>query len=307
MAFNITHKDMGRAFDGPVKCTFVDKLSAANSKAVIYLHGYNDYVFNEEMADKFLARGYNFRGLDLRRHGRSWEPMHQSFNHFRDLKEAFEDIDAALERADEPEVHLLGHSTGGLIAAYYLNCGRGKRFKTLILNSIFIDWNSNWAGENIAVPLGSLIGRALPELTLQDGQLLIKAVDPLVYHLHKNYGGEWDFDLGMKRLHEPPKYAGWIRAISLAQDRLKEHKKYIKVPILSMYSDGTRSKINATKEDTLSSDIILDVRDIDEFSSGLGDQVSEVEIAGGVHDLFLSPEPIRTYAYEYMFDWLEDK
>ncbi|MGH9060169.1 MAG: alpha/beta hydrolase, partial [Acidimicrobiales bacterium] len=44
--------------------------------AVLYVHGYNDYFFQTDLADFFAERGATFYALDLRKYGRSLRPHH---------------------------------------------------------------------------------------------------------------------------------------------------------------------------------------------------------------------------------------
>ena len=94
--------NLGKSFDGPVSCTVVRRMaSVPTNKAVLYVHGFNDYFFQSEMGELFNGQGINFYAVDLRRYGRSLRPWQYPFN-VRDFKEYFEDIDAALRiiRAD---------------------------------------------------------------------------------------------------------------------------------------------------------------------------------------------------------------
>ena len=43
-------------------------------RAVLYLHGWNDYFFQTHLADYLSDIGYDFYALDLRRYGRSMRP-----------------------------------------------------------------------------------------------------------------------------------------------------------------------------------------------------------------------------------------
>ena len=66
-----------------------------NGQAVLYIHGFNDYFFQKEMAFRFNERGIHFYALDLRKYGRSWLP-HQKFNDIRNLRAYYEEIGEAL-------------------------------------------------------------------------------------------------------------------------------------------------------------------------------------------------------------------
>jgi pimeloyl-ACP methyl ester carboxylesterase len=66
--------------EGPVIATLVSRKAAKPTpRAVLYLHGYNDYFFQTHVADFFVERGFDFYALDLRKYGRSLQP-HQTAN-----------------------------------------------------------------------------------------------------------------------------------------------------------------------------------------------------------------------------------
>ena len=135
-------------YEGKVIATLVRRLSASGSgRAVLYIHGFNDYFFQQEMACRFNEQGYHFYALDLRKYGRSWLP-HQKFNDIRELRSYFEEISLALEIIRKEGSHttfLLGHSTGGLIVTLYAKeHGDSFLFDGIILNSPFFDFNKGW-------------------------------------------------------------------------------------------------------------------------------------------------------------------
>lgn len=88
----------GTSFDGPVLCTLVRRKAPGHSgRAVLYVHGFNDYFFQKEMGREFNERGINFYAVDLRRYGRSLRPWQYPFD-VRDMQEYFTDIDSALSQ-----------------------------------------------------------------------------------------------------------------------------------------------------------------------------------------------------------------
>lgn len=110
-------------YEGEVVTTLVTKKAAAPThKAVLYVHGYIDYFFNAELAERYNAEGFDFYAIDLRKYGRSLLP-HQTPNVALSLDEYFEDLDAAIDRIRNRDGHtfllLNGHSTGGLTGALY--------------------------------------------------------------------------------------------------------------------------------------------------------------------------------------------
>lgn len=49
-------------YDGPVIATLFEapRPTIDNGRAVLYVHGYIDYFFQEHLAEHFVARGYRF-------------------------------------------------------------------------------------------------------------------------------------------------------------------------------------------------------------------------------------------------------
>ncbi len=82
--------------EGEVVATLVHRpASAPSSKAVLHVHGFADYFFQTVAADFWVARGYDFYALDLRKYGRSLRP-HQTPNYVDDLTTYYEELDRAL-------------------------------------------------------------------------------------------------------------------------------------------------------------------------------------------------------------------
>ena len=58
-------------------------------------------------------------------------------------------------------------------------------------------------------------------------------------------------------------------------------------------------------EEYMTSDIVLDVQDIQKYGEKLGDKVTRDTIPNGIHDLILSQKPYRNDAYQTIFEWLK--
>ena len=188
-------------YSGKVVATVVKKadMPAGADVALLYVHGYNDYFFQSELGDSVMAHGYNFYALDLRKYGRSLLP-HQDAFYCKSLDEYFADVDTALaiiRQEGNERIVLMGHSTGGLIAAYYLKHHPDAPVAGLILNSPFLDWNFGWLMEGLVLPSVSFLGRFFPECTVQSGgnpsyaysllqgfQLSIQIVVSRLGHIH---------------------------------------------------------------------------------------------------------------------------
>ena len=188
-------------YEGKVIATLLRADSTAPSdRAVLYLHGYIDYFFQTHMAERFAGEEWNFYALDLRKYGRSLLP-HQHAYYCRDLHEYFPEIDAALERIasdGNTDITLLGHSTGGLIAALYAAQGRERmKVNRLVLNSPFFAFNVGWFKRAVAVPAAAWLSRLMPYAAKRN------ELSPLYYvSVHRSMKGEWDFDPRLKPRRE---------------------------------------------------------------------------------------------------------
>lgn len=289
-------------YEGKVVCTLVKKPQLDSVKqAVLYIHGYNDYFFQKQLGDSINAHGYNFYAMDLRKYGRSILPNQDPF-FCKSLKEYFADIDTALAtiRSEGNEkILLMAHSTGGLITPYYLNSKKGKvPVDGLILNSPFLDWNFGWFMEKIAIPTVAFIGKIFPNLTVQGEG------DPnYAYSLLKAYKGEWEFNTNWKMIFGHPKKAGWIHAIQEAQNVVQKGLS-LDCPILVMSSDKSFPETEVWMNEYMTSDIVLDVHDIQKYGARLGNKVTRDTISNGMHDLILSQKPARDQTYQITFEWL---
>ncbi|HTW05688.1 MAG TPA: alpha/beta hydrolase, partial [Streptosporangiaceae bacterium] len=114
--------------------------------AVLYVHGFSDYFFQTALADFFAARGLAFYALDLRKSGRARRPG-QTAHYVSDLALYDDELERALAivagaHPGQPVV-IAAHSTGGLIAALWLDrrraAGRVAPVAGLVLNSPWLD------------------------------------------------------------------------------------------------------------------------------------------------------------------------
>jgi alpha-beta hydrolase superfamily lysophospholipase len=270
-----------------------------SNKSVLYLHGFNDYFFQEHMADWFTALKIKFFALDLRRYGRSLM-SHQKPNNTHNLREYDEEITMALDQIQGMgnEIVLLGHSTGGLIAALYCHHYRQDlKVKALILNSPFFDFNMSPLSK-LMLPIVAFVGKLFPFLPSPAG--LNKGYGKSVHRLHH---GEWDFDTKIKPIEGYAVDLGWINAIYSAQKELQKGLN-IPVPILVMHSDKSIQPGDFT-ENMLTADSVLNIEDIAIYSEKLGKMVSRISIENGMHDLMLSQTKARQKAFNAMKDLLK--
>src|SRR5258706_1261816 len=260
-------------YDGRVVATLVRlPVPEAPRGPVLYVHGFIDYFFQRHMAERFAAEGYAFYALDLRKHGRSLL-AHQHPCFCTDLGEYYDDITRALKEIGS-EVLLAGHSTGGLICSLYRHEGQlRERVHALWLNSPFFDWKDAFRRK---LSIAAALGRFFPFMNNPNAVL-----PAYVRSLHRNWDGEWDFDLALKPLNGFPAYFGWVRAISRAHARVHVGLR-LPCPVLATHSDEA--------------DLVLDWRQGARWSRTLGPQVAAQQFPGAFHDLVLSrrenPRPV---------------
>lgn len=287
-------------YEGSVTCTIIRKTTPEKStKAVLYVHGFNDYFFQEEMAERYIKEGFNFYALDLRKYGRSWL-SHQKFNNVRDLSEYYADIDTALaiiKGECNEKVLLSGHSLGGLVLSLYASERAGKeKFDALLLNSPMFALNIKSGLKKTALPL--LIKRAEkhPETNFDLG------LNPLYGEsLHITAHGEWSYSLGLKPLIAPPVNLGWIRAVYNGQEKLSQGIQ-INKPVLVLHSAKSIDE-KKWSDVFFTGDAVLIVDDIARQAQNIVGQYSIQAVQGGMHDLILSKQPVRDEVYSTIFNW----
>lgn len=287
-------------YGGKVCATLIRRQSeTVTDKAILYIHGFNDYFFQKEMTIHFNENAINFYALDLRRYGRSFR-SDQNFNDIRDLKSYYEEISKAIDIIKEEgndKLILMGHSTGGLIATLFAkdNTDRGM-FDGLILNSPFYEFNmSSWVKKKM-IPYAVFFGKYFPNISIA-GALSEEYGESL----HKDYKGEWAYDLQLKPNTPPPITLGWLRAIRMGHKELKKSVN-ISEPILLMHS--TRTITNKFDiEQMYNMDAVLNVNDIQNIGKNIIGNVTAIPIEGGMHDLILSKKEVRERVYSVMLEW----
>lgn len=286
---------------GTVVATLVRRLADQPSKrAVLYLHGWNDYFFQTHLADFYVNAGFHFYAIDLRKYGRSLLP-HQTPNFINSVSDYYPEIDEAVRliREDGHETVIVnGHSTGGLIASIWLHARGGDAVDGLFLNSPFFDINAPWL---LRRPGAAVIGRiagAKPYATMP-------ITVPGFYgrSLHIDHDGEWSYNLEWKPVKSFPVYLGWLRAIRRAQQRLHAGLS-ISVPTLVACSDSSYRQDTWT-EAAHDADAVLNVDHIVRWTPMLGRHVTLVRIAGGKHDLTLSRPGAREQTFAELDRWLK--
>jgi alpha-beta hydrolase superfamily lysophospholipase len=285
---------------------------AAARHAVVALHGYTDYFFNTELAEHFNARGMAFYALDLHKCGRSWRDG-QTPHFTTNLASYDAELDWALATvaADTggAKVCIYGHSAGGLIAPLWLDRARRRagldvlNITGLVLNSPFFDL------QGPAVLRAAPTSAALLALGRWRKLKVIRKPTEGGYGttLHRDYAGDFDYNLDWKPLGGFPVTFGWINAVRRGQAKLHRGLD-VGVPNLILRSDHSVREIGPdgpNPEAIQRGDAVLDVTQIARWAGCVGNRTTVVPIADAKHDVFLSlPEP-RAAAYRELETWLD--
>ena len=286
---------------GPLTATLVSR--AANEptdKAVLYVHGYNDYFFCEEMGPRFNKAGFHFYSLDLRRYGRSWRSG-QTLAFTTDLGEYFEEIDAAIQRIRQRDgrrhILLHGHSTGGLICALHASARGGV--DALLLNSPFFAFRATRQVKLMLRTITRVIGRIRPMHDLD-----VRPDPRYAWSMHERYGkgGEWTYDEAWKLPGDLPLRAGWVRAVAKGHAEVRRGLG-VAIPTLAMASAKRGGDAPGFSRGWMRADTVLDPDHCLRGASFIGPNVHSCRIDKGMHDLLLSRAVVRDTVYEEIFAW----
>jgi alpha-beta hydrolase superfamily lysophospholipase len=274
-------------------------------RAVLALHGYTDYFFNTELADRFAERGFAFYALDLHKCGRS-RRAGQTPHFTTDLAgydtELLRSLEAIAADTDGARVCVYGHSAGGLIATLFLD--RIRRHGTavdvdgLVLNSPFLDLHGP------AILRSAPTSAMLIALARWRKLHVIRKPTPGGYgtSLHRDYAGEFDYDLEWKPLGGFPVRLGWLNAIRRGQARLHRGLD-VGVPNLILRS-GHSVPEAPDPEAIQRGDAVLDVAQIARWAGCVGNHTTVAPIVDAKHDVFLSLAEPRIAAYRELDRWL---
>lgn len=294
--------DLGRDAEGPVVATLVRRQAERPSdRAVLYLHGFVDYFFQAHLADFFVAHGWHFYALDLRKHGRSLLP-HQTPNFCHDLTEYFPELDAAVrlirERDRNRTLLLNGHSTGGLVAVLWAHARRDTGYVNgLFLNSPFFDPNLPGPIRRPVLDTMLRLARRTPYRTIPFGLSEVYGSS-----LHAAHRGEWSYNLDWKPLAGFPLRVGWLAAIRRGQRQLHAGLD-IPVPVL-IASSAASFRERVWHDSATAADAVLDVTHMARWAPKLGRHVTLVRIDGALHDLSLSARAVRQRVFTELARWV---
>lgn len=288
--------------DEPLWATVVrpaDPHRRRHRRAIVQVHGWNDYFFHAHVADFWDRQGFSFHAVELRRYGRSLRKG-QFPGYIEDLSDYADELDAALAlvRADHDSVILSGHSTGGLTAALHA-ADRPGTFAGLVLNSPWLDM---WGPPAVTAMLNPLLKEWSKWAPTAVFPLPESEENVYVRSLHASHGGEWDWSLDLKTEVGEPVRVGWLRAVLQGHARVAKGLQ-IDCPVLVSTSARTVF-LRKYSDEARQADVVLDVDRISAVAWNLGPEVALSRIDGGTHDLSLSPEPARAAWFASVARWV---
>ena len=270
--------------------------------AVLFLHGWSDYFFNTELARFWARLGYDFYALDMHNHGRNLD-VATTGGYVADLADYDAEINLALgiiredrAAAERPNIALMGHSTGGLVAALWASRNPGG-VQYLILNSPWLEMHGSRLGRRAAQAIVAPLARFRPEMVLKlpERGFYFRSISITAE-------GEWPLD---ERYRPPlafPVRVGWLRAV-LAGHAKVDRGLGLDIPVLVLTSAASANGM-VWQESMRSSDAVLDVDAIAARVMTLGRSVTLEKVEGGLHDVFLSAPNVREDAYARLDRWI---
>ncbi|BBX39195.1 alpha/beta hydrolase [Mycobacterium simiae] len=276
--------------------------------AVLAVHGYTDYFFNTALADHFADRGFAFYALDLQKCGRSRRDG-QTPHFITDLAHYDTELERALslitaQAGNDPKVLIYGHSAGGLIVSLWLDRLRQRNPKAhaliagLVLNSPFLDLHGP------AILRLGFTSAMIAGLSRLRAKSVVRPSSKGGYGttLHRDYDGEFEYDLQWKPLGGFPITVGWLNAVRRGQARLHRGLD-VGVPNLILRSDHSVPE-SADAAAMQHGDAVLDVTQIARWAGCIGNRSSIIPVADAKHDVFLSLAQPREAAYRELDGWL---
>ncbi|EMY35573.1 lysophospholipase [Arthrobacter crystallopoietes BAB-32] len=298
---------------------------------VLYLHGWSDYFFNTELADFWHRLGVAFYALDVHNHGRNLrigepdqgdavpgdsagaDPESRTVGggdlagYASDLADYDDEIATAVAAVredaaarlglDEADIDLtlMGHSTGGLVAALWTNRNPGA-VKALVLNSPWLEVHRSSLVRRAAAKVLDPLSRLKPE-----AEIRLPARGFYWRTISSTEEGEWDLDPDLRPPFAFPVRAGWLSAVWQGQSEVDKGLS-ITAPVLVLTS--ARSVYGPLwHEDMKAADAVLDVETMAASAVKLGSTVTVERIEAALHDIFLSRPEVRADAYARLERW----
>ena len=278
--------------------------------AALLVHGFTDYFFNTDLADHLAGRGFSVYAIDLHKCGRSHREG-QTPHFTTDLARYDTELERALDViAEETRARVLvcGHSAGGLIVSLWLDRLR-RRGQTARRGVTGLMLNSPWLDlQGPAILRTPPTAAAIGAMSRLRKRLVVRSPTAGGYGttLHRDFFGDFDYDLNWKPVGGFPVTLGWIHAIRRGHARLHRGLD-VGVPNLILRSDrSVREVRDPRKADAIQrGDAVLDVRQIARWAGCIGNRTTIVPVADAKHDVFLSVSDVRREAYRELDHWLD--
>ena len=299
--------------EGELCTTVVRRPGPASGCAVLAVHGFTDYFFNTELADHLTGREYRFYAIDLHKCGRSWRAG-QTPHFTTDLARYDRELELACSiiATENPgaRIIVLGHSTGGLVVSLWLDRVRRRGslaelgLAGLVLNSPFLDLNGPTVLRTRAT--STTIGA----ISKVRKTRVVRGAGNGGYGLtlHRDYHGEFDYNLTWKPVGGFPVTAGWLRAVRQGQSTLHRGLD-VGVPNLILRSDHSVTENGDPQgggvEAMQRGDAVLNVSHIARWAGCVGNRQTVVPVTDAKHDVFLSLPVPRAVAYAELDRWLD--
>jgi alpha-beta hydrolase superfamily lysophospholipase len=213
---------------------------------------------------------------------------------------------SAISEQAHTKVLVYGHSSGGLIVPLWLDRLRQRnpaahaRVRGLVLNSPFLDLHGP-----VVVRL-SVTSALIAGLSRMRSKGVIRTPTEGGYGttLHRDYHGEFDYNLQWKPVGGFPITFGWLHAVRRGQTRLHRGLD-VGVPNLILRSDHNVRE-TSDPASMQCGDAVLDVVQIARWAGCIGNRTTIVPVADAKHDVFLSVTQPRQMAYRELDRWLDD-
>ncbi|MHA7207838.1 alpha/beta fold hydrolase [Arthrobacter sp. MDT1-65] len=280
---------------------------AGPARAVLYVHGFSDYFFHEELARTLHLHGWEFFALDLHKYGRSLLPG-QTPGYVSTLEHYDADLEAAIlalgqriaARRGAPtavDLVLIAHSTGGLVATLWMARNPG-RIAALVLNSPWLDTPGTPLLKRAVRRILTAASRRWPKARLR-----LPEPGSSVGRISDSRDAEWVIDPVWRPAAGFPVTVGWLAGVLAAHDTLARGIS-VREPVLVLCS--TASTLGtAWKNAKLATDSVLDVAPMVRRAAELGPRVTIRRIHGALHDVFLSRGEVRRLAVDSAAWWLD--
>ncbi len=273
------------------------------NRSVLFLHGWSDYFFNVALAEFWTGQGFHFYALDMHNHGRSLREDRPGgyVEHLNDYDAEISKAIDMIRSADQPgqapgSLTLMGHSTGGLVAALWASSHPGS-VQYLVLNSPWLEMHGSSVVRRAAQTMVKPLARFRPTtiLRLPERGFYFRSIS-------SSAEGEWLLDEKYRPPLAFPMRAGWLSAVLSGHTRVARGLR-IDIPILVLIS-GASANGMVWQESMRHSDAVLDVNTMAVRAMTLGRTVTLERVDGGLHDVFLSAGPVRADAYDRLARWI---